>query len=84
MAKAIDHFGPVLSKEDWLKISDIFSSCNYAFEMEPIIRDEGFETEAGKFLVKDPAGNLLEFKFYASFSGTVKNSNEVKPSKILQ
>ncbi len=27
-AKAIDHFGPVLEKEEWLKISDTLSSSN--------------------------------------------------------
>jgi extradiol dioxygenase family protein len=68
VAKAIDHFGPVLEKEEWKKISDNLHLNSIAFEMQPFIWEEGTDAESGKFIVKDPAGNILEFKFYKNFS----------------
>ena len=43
--------------------------------MKPTIRNKGSDKEAGKYLVKDPAGNLLEFKYYSNFSQTVGGEN---------
>jgi extradiol dioxygenase family protein len=76
VAKAIDHFGPILEKEEWKKVSDRFRSNGIAFEMQPLIKEEGTDTESGKFIVKDPADNILEFKYYKSFSTTVEESNK--------
>ena len=71
VAKSIDHFGPILEKEDWLKVSSLLKTNLVDFEMEPFVKDEGTNTEAGKFMIKDPAGNLLEFKYYSYFDSTV-------------
>jgi extradiol dioxygenase family protein len=74
VAKSIDHFGPILEKEEWKRISDRFRSNGIAFELQPIIREEGSDIESGKFIVKDPAGNILEFKYYKSFSISVESN----------
>ena len=73
-AYTIDHFGPILSKSDWLKVSSRFAHCGCDFVMEPLVIDEGLQTETGKFLIADPSGNLLEFKYYADFKETVREN----------
>jgi extradiol dioxygenase family protein len=35
------------------------------FKLAPTIQDEGSPHEAGKFVIRDPAGNLIEFKYSA-------------------
>ena len=70
-AVAIDHFGAILEKDQWLAIIEKLTTNNIAFELAPTIRDEGSEAESGKFVIKDPAGNLLELKYYNQFSVTV-------------
>lgn len=70
-AKAIDHFGPVLEKSEWESVAEKCKLNGIQFEMQPTIKDARTKTEAGKFLIKDPAGNLLEFKFYSDFAVTV-------------
>ncbi|UTW46583.1 dioxygenase [bacterium SCSIO 12696] len=74
-AKPIDHFGPILEKSEWEKIAALFKESSVPFEMEPFVKAQDTENEAGKFIVKDPAGNLLEFKYYNSFAGTVVSKN---------
>lgn len=66
VAKPIDHFGPILGKGEWENIADIFSSNGISLEMQPLIKAEGTDAESGKFIVKDPAGNIIEFKYYLS------------------
>lgn len=74
-AKPIDHFGPILDKNKWQHILGLLRSGNMAFEMQPAIKDEGSDAESGKYIVKDPAGNVLEFKYYKSFSTTVEGKS---------
>jgi len=74
-AYTIDHFGPVLSKNDWEAAIGQCESNNIDFLMKPTFRNEGKEDESGKFLIKDPAGNTLEFKFYNIFATTVAKEN---------
>ena len=73
-AKPIDHFGPILYKEQWQNIHGLLSSNNRAFEMRPFIKNVGKDSESGKFIVKDPAGNILEFKYYKNFSTTFEKA----------
>lgn len=74
-SKAIDHFGPVLAKEEWLRISNKCISSGTDFVLPPTIKGEGSELEFGKFIVKDPAGNTLEFKYYTNCAATIKVKN---------
>lgn len=75
LSKAIDHFGPVLEKEEWLGISNRCISSGTNFVLPPTISGEGSEIESGKFIVKDPAGNTLEFKYYLDFAATVEKNS---------
>ena len=71
----LDHFGVVLSNEEWLKVSLKISSQYLPFVLSPIIKEQGTDTESGKFIIKDPAYNILEFKYYKSFNNTVGNND---------
>ena len=75
VARTIDHFGPILEKDEWLTVSNKCSSNGISFEMPPTIKGEGTDAESGKYIIKDPAGNLLEFKYYSSFAVTVVGKN---------
>lgn len=70
-AVAIDHFGALLDKKEWLQIADNLNTSDIEFELAPTIKDQGKDTESGKYLIKDPAGNLLELIYYQQFSVTV-------------
>ena len=70
-ARPIDHFGPVLDKKEWLDIAGFLAANKVAFVVQPTIKAEGTSAESGKYIVKDPAGNSLEFKYYRNFPGTV-------------
>lgn len=67
----IDHFGPILSKEEWLSTLKICESNNVQFVANSFVKNEGAEDESGKFLIKDPGGNTLEFKYYLNFERTI-------------
>jgi extradiol dioxygenase family protein len=75
LSRPIDHFGVIMSKDEWLNTSNRLTSNGIVFEMTPTIRNEGTDIESGKYLVKDPAGNLLEFKYYCDFTKTVGGEN---------
>jgi extradiol dioxygenase family protein len=64
-AQSIDHFGVILSKVEWLSISEKVKGANITFVLLPSEKLNEDNSESGKFIIKDPAGNLLEFKFYS-------------------
>ena len=70
-AVAIDHFGLVLDKSTWLDVAEVCKTHSIEFAMAPRMIGEGTESESGKYVVIDPAGNRLEFKYYNDFGGTV-------------
>ena len=74
-AKPLDHFGPILEKEAWQKIAARCKSFEINFVMQPTLKNEGEREESGKFMVLDPAGNVVEFKYYKSFETTVRNND---------
>ncbi|WP_444885196.1 hypothetical protein [Microbulbifer sp. PSTR4-B] len=76
VAKPIDHFGPLLEKKQWSEVLALLKDSSIPFVLEPLVRGEDSENEAGKFVVKDPAGNLLEFKYYNNFSGTIAGNDK--------
>ncbi|WP_413231449.1 VOC family protein [Microbulbifer variabilis] len=75
VAKPIDHFGPLLEKEQWGEVLALLKANSIPFVLEPLVKGENSENEAGKFVVKDPEGNLLEFKYYNNFADTVVSKN---------
>ncbi|WP_444898391.1 VOC family protein [Microbulbifer sp. VAAC004] len=76
VAKPIDHFGPLLEKKQWSEVLALLKDSSIPFVLEPLVRGEDSKNEAGKFVVKDPAGNLLEFKYYNNFSCTVAGNDK--------
>ncbi|WP_444957063.1 hypothetical protein [Microbulbifer sp. ZKSA002] len=70
-AYQIDHFGPILSKKEWLSVLEVCKSNDIEFVANSLIKNEGTEDESGKFLIKDASGNTLEFKYYMKFELTV-------------
>jgi extradiol dioxygenase family protein len=74
-AKTIDHFGPVLDKAEWQAVAEKLSSSGVDFQLPPTIKANGTSAESGKYIVKDPAGNLLEFKYYGSLVASVEAKN---------
>jgi len=70
-AYTIDHFGPILDKAKWQDVVESLRENDLEFVMKPTLKNIGTTNESGKFLIKDPAGNLLEFKYYLDFGETV-------------
>lgn len=65
VASPVDHFGPILSKSEWLNLSRRLGQGGVIFQLPPLIKNERTAMESGKFIVRDPADNVLEFKYYA-------------------
>lgn len=70
-AQALDHFGVVLDKADWQVLAQRLQDLGVTCVMPPRVEAVDSADEGGKLLLNDPAGNLLEFKYYAAFARTV-------------
>ena len=62
------HFGPVLPWEDWERLAERLRSAGVPFLIEPCLRFAGKVGEQGTFFVRDPSGNVLEFKTFRDLS----------------
>ena len=58
------HFGIVLNMKDWKFLSKKLKSNNVSFVIEPNIRFKGEKGEQATLFIKDPSGNVLEFKAF--------------------
>ena len=67
-SQAIDHFGVTLGKEEWRAIFKKLQCLGIEFVLAPTKSSDGSKSESGKFIIKDPAQNLIEFKFYKCHS----------------
>lgn len=74
-AQKLDHFGPVLRKATWTAVAKSLRDRGVNFVMPPKITAEGTPQEAGKYLIADPAGNVLEFKYYRDFRATLQGNS---------
>ncbi|PHS18501.1 MAG: hypothetical protein COA86_07345 [Kangiella sp.] len=63
-AQSIDHFGVILEKSEWLSIAKKVEVESIPFVLSPNKKTNDDSSESGKFIIKDPASNLIEFKFY--------------------
>ena len=70
-AQALDHFGVVLDKAGWQALAQRLDDLGVTYVMPPRVHAVDSADESGKLLLNDPAGNLLEFKYYAAFARTV-------------
>lgn len=64
IAKSIDHFGVILDKAEWLSVAQKMEVENIPFIVSPNKKTNDDNSESGKFIIKDPANNMIEFKFY--------------------
>lgn len=62
-AVAIDHFGPMLWISDWQALAERLNAHGVEYLIPPQVHGEGSPDERGKYLIRDPAGNVLEFKY---------------------
>ena len=58
------HFGIILKKSEWKNLSEKLKSKNIEFIIKPNIRFKGQKGEQSIFFIKDPSGNVLEFKSF--------------------
>ena len=63
-AIGVPHFGVVLPWDSWESLAQTLAEFRIAFDVEPTVRFAGQPGEQGTFFVRDPSGNLLEFKTF--------------------
>ena len=51
--------------DDWRRLVALAKTRGLKFFVEPFHRFEGKVEEHESFMLQDPSGNLLEFKYYA-------------------
>ena len=62
----VPHFGVVLTMEDWQALADRLTATGVKFAIEPTIRFKGQPGEQATMFFRDPSGNALEMKAFAS------------------
>ncbi|WP_209348771.1 VOC family protein [Pontixanthobacter sp. CEM42] len=62
----VPHFGVVLEMSDWKALAERLRAAGTKFEIEPTIRFKGKPGEQATMFFRDPAGNALEMKAFAS------------------
>ena len=61
---AVPHFGLILEWAQWQKLMHRLRACRVAFAAEPAVRFAGRPGEQATAFLRDPAGNMLEFKAF--------------------
>jgi extradiol dioxygenase family protein len=64
----IPHFGVVLDMQTWRALGARLAAAEVDFVIAPRARFEGEVGEQGTFVLRDPAGNALEFKAFADLA----------------
>jgi len=62
----VPHFGVVLDMQNWDEMRDRLIAAGIEFVIEPTIRFRGRVGEQATMFFRDPAGNNLEIKAFAS------------------
>ncbi len=62
----VPHFGLVLDMDTWSETRDRLRAAGIAFDIEPTIRFQGKAGEQATMFFRDPAGNPIELKAFAS------------------
>lgn len=75
--QTLDHFGVVLDKAEWQAILRRLEVQGVAFRVRPRIEQLGGDSESGKFVISDPDGLGLEFKYCVE--GDAAPSRKAKP-----
>ena len=75
-AVPIPHCGVVLSLDEWRALAERLAASGVEFEIAPRIRFAGEVGEQGTFFVRDPSGNVLEFKGFRDRSQLFAHDGE--------
>ena len=62
----VPHFGIVLTLEDWQALADRLTAAGTPFAIAPTIRFKGQPGEQATMFFRDPSGNAIEMKAFAS------------------
>lgn len=62
----VPHFGVVLTMTDWHALAERMKAAGVAFGIAPHVRFAGQPGEQATMFFRDPSGNALEFKAFAS------------------
>ena len=65
-AVPVPHFGVVLTMPQWQSLASRLEAAQIDFIISPYVRFKGQPGEQATMFFKDPAGNALEFKAFAS------------------
>ena len=68
-AVPVPHFGVVLDMADWRDLADRLTAAGTLFEIAPHVRFNGEPGEQATMFFRDPSGNALEMKAFASLDG---------------
>ena len=68
-AVPVPHFGVVLDMADWRELADRLTAAGTLFEIAPHIRFNSEPGEQATMFFRDPSGNALEMKAFASLDG---------------
>ncbi|MEL7036306.1 MAG: VOC family protein [Cyanobacteria bacterium J06592_8] len=64
----IRHFGVILDWNQWHQLAERLNNQNIEFIIQPQIRFQGKAGEQATLFIKDPSGNVLEFKSFQNES----------------
>ena len=62
----VPHFGIVLTLPDWEALAARLKAAGVRFEIEPYVRFKGQPGEQATMFFRDPSGNAIEMKAFAS------------------
>jgi hypothetical protein len=65
-AVPVPHFGVVLTMTDFQDLAERLRAAGARFEIEPYIRFQGEPGEQATMFFRDPSGNAIEMKAFAS------------------
>lgn len=66
---AMPHFGVVLEKAAWDQMVERLTAAGIDFELAPVTRFAGTAGEQSTMFFRDPSGNPIEIKGFATASG---------------
>ena len=68
-AVPVPHFGVVLDMAAWTALAERLTAAGTRFEIEPHVRFAGEPGEQATMFFRDPSGNAIEMKAFASLEG---------------
>jgi uncharacterized protein len=60
----VRHFGIVLDRDEWHALSEKLTGAGMDFLIKPTLRFKGQAGEQATMFIKDPSGNVIEFKSF--------------------